>query len=278
MRPNEPVTRNRWNFTPVILITWFLLMAPCAWSQFIRPLATEPVDTLPSRTAELRTGMQVQDSFRSPVDDREGALFRGPTVGLRLGLSSAVEMQVLGPLYQHFSPAGSDDSSNAVGSFSIHTKVKILNPRARRPGIAFRWGTKLPNVSENTGIDTDKTDFFSECIFELDRNRFNIWGSAGLWILGDSGPNASQDDLLSLGLAVRYPLRYGDVLGEIRSTIGSRRQDRSSVRIGTVFRFRPRLRVDVVAGSEFISDESPSWEIGGGVTLEFTLFGKSSNL
>ncbi|MFC2172233.1 hypothetical protein ACFLU6_06325 [Acidobacteriota bacterium] len=238
-----------------------------ASGQYLNFFSTEPVDTISTGRALLRTGFVAKECYKSPVDENEGNLFQVPTLGLRIGLCSRVEMQIFGPLYQRFD-RGEEEASSAVGPFSLATKIRLFEPRAARPGLAFRWGVKLPNVSERTGIDSDEIDFFSELNFGLERKRFSLWGSVGLRILGNPRSMQSQDDLFSYGIAGRVPVFGFDIVSEIAGAAGPGGRDWALVRLGMTRQLTHHLVIDAAVSKGVAGDLTPSWEFASGFTLD----------
>src|SRR4029079_11565025 len=113
-----------------------------------------------------------------PVSGLEGKLFRFPLIGVSFGISSIAEIQVDGGLYNRLSISDRDltapladmvtatgDSTHSVEDILIGTKVRLVSEGEAHPAIGFRFDTRLPNASNESGLGLDTTDFFASLLF-----------------------------------------------------------------------------------------------------------------
>src|SRR4051794_37250758 len=64
-----------------------------------RPLVTEDPETIGAGRLLIEAGVDVARDQQYPVSGLEGTLWRIPTVGLSIGLSSIAELQIDGGVY-----------------------------------------------------------------------------------------------------------------------------------------------------------------------------------
>ena len=148
----------------------------------------------------------------------EGHLFRFPLIGVSFGISSIAEIQLDGGLYNRLSI-----TQRNVGRWRIWSPQPATRPTASRtsssarrsglvsegvarPAIGFRFATRLPNASNESGIGLDTTDFFASLLFGKTVRSIRVVGNGGLGILGD--PDARRP-------AERRP--------DVRRVVGARR-------------------------------------------------------
>jgi hypothetical protein len=94
-----------------------------------------------------------------------------PTIGISIGLSSIAELQIDGGIYNGLSISSRNpnapnaglltvtgDSTHDISNAVLATKIRLLSETASRPAFGIRFATKLPNASNEKGIDLDTTD------------------------------------------------------------------------------------------------------------------------
>ena len=77
------------------------------------------------------------------------------------------------------------DTTGDVEDIVIGTKVRLVSEGMRRPAFGFRFATKLPNASNESGLGLDTTDFFASVLAGKTVRSVRIVGNVGLGILGD---------------------------------------------------------------------------------------------
>jgi hypothetical protein len=194
--------------------------------------SAQSLDGHPFRTLSptpLRPGAQVFElglehrtsAVPQPLlSDEAGDLTRVPEVRYRLGFGRA-ELSVGGAAWQSFSPDSEAlDDQSEVGDLSFWVSVNALRQRRSRPALGFALGAKLPNASDESGLGTDEADTFFALLLGHASRDFEWRLNLGLAILGDPAAGASQEDLLTYGVAGRHGRRhcfawelYGRALG-----------------------------------------------------------------
>ena len=119
----------------------------------------------------------------------------------------------------------------------IGTKVRMLARGAGRPSLGFRFATRLPNASNESGLGRDTTDFTATFLIGKTIQSVRVVGNVGFLILEDPLMAAEQDDLLIYGLSLARAVTAG-----LR---GRRRVDRpraTSRETVSTRRRRPRVR------------------------------------
>ncbi len=197
-----------------ILIGAALLMAAQAEGQPLRssmaPLDTERAETLPSGITEVSFGITYAKDERTPFFTVPGALrsqrlIHAPQLGFRIGAGDWAEIQASYELlYLDETTAwGQTNRQFGSGDARLHTKVRLRREN-RWPGIALRFGAKLPNANREARLGTDDTDFDLMAVLSKDMGPLSMHANLGILLMGNSGPflgnhshAGGQDDLFS---------------------------------------------------------------------------------
>jgi Putative MetA-pathway of phenol degradation len=226
-----------------------------------------------------------------PLSGLTGDLFRVPTLGLSLGLSSIAEIQIDWTPYQRLSvnerePAPlaamldfTGEGTTDIDDIVIGTKVRLVPEGAGHPAFGVRFATKLPNASNESGLGTDSMDFHVSGLVGKTVESIRIVGNVGLGLLGDPVRGDQQNDVLTYGFSLARAVRQGlEVVGEINGRqslhpaeevpVGT--ESRSIVRIGGRYTVST-VRVDggVLFG---LTSRDPSFGVTAGVTWVFRGF------
>jgi hypothetical protein len=212
------------------LVVAVVLLCACAPSVSAqqRPLATEDPETIGGGRILIEAGLDVEHDIFFPASGLTGDLFRAPTLGVSIGLSSIAELQLDGAVYQRLAiekrepaPFGfklrvDGDSTSDVEDLEIATKLKVVSEHVRRPAIGLRLATKLPNASNETGLGLDTLDFSATVLLGKTRGSTRYVGNVGIAILGDPLRGDRQFDVMIYGLSLAHALREGlEVVGEV---------------------------------------------------------------
>src|SRR5687768_6132856 len=163
-----------------------------------RPLLTEDVDIIPQGTVRIQAGIDFFQNARFPVSGLSGDLTRVGVIGVHIGLSPNVEVQIEG-VAQNFLSINSQGpsaipltvapgatSTNDFGDFTLSTKIKLRSETRRGPSLGFRFGMELPNSNQARGIGLNQTNAYGQVLFGKKfgrENRLNTFGSLGIAIL-----------------------------------------------------------------------------------------------
>lgn len=214
-----------------------LLVLVCAGTAAAqqRPLVTEDPETVGSGLVLFEAGVDVLRDIEYPVSGLTGNQLRLPSLGASFGISSIAEIQIDGSLYNRLSvtdrapaPLSSmldfaGDQTTSVGDIVIGTKVRLVSETESRPAIGFRFATKLPNASNESGLGLDTTDFFASLLIGKTVQSIRVVGNAGLGILGDPTRGDRQNDVLTYGFSLARAVRQGlEVVGEINGRLDVR--------------------------------------------------------
>jgi hypothetical protein len=160
----------------------------------------------------------------------------------------------------------------------IGAKVRLLSESGIRPGIGFRFATKLPNATNEKGIGLDTTDFYASLLFGKTVQSIRVAANVGLGILGDPTRGDRQNDVLTYGGSVARAINHQlDVVGEVNGRANMRSGEPP---VGTESRgqLRAGLRYTVGAGRfdggliVGLTDRDPSLGITAGFTYVFKAF------
>ena len=216
-----------------------------------RPLLTEDVEILRPGTVRLEAGVGFLQDQDFALSGLEGDLTRIGDVGVRIGVSSNVELQISGTIQQFlainnsFAPPAvpldlglrASDTQD-VGDFTVATKIKLTNEGQRIPSFGVRFGFEMPNTNQARGIGTNTTNVFAQVLAAKTVGPVRLMGNVGLAILESPTESFSQNDVLLYGLAFRYPLTPRvRLVGEVNGRYSTREpqlgtEDRSEARFG----------------------------------------------
>ena len=255
-----------------------------------RPLITEDVDVLSPGTLRIEAGIDFLQDAKFPASGLTGDLTRVGVLGINIGISPNVELQLEGVAQNFLSinsatptsaiPRGfaaGTNSTHDTGDFTLATKIKIRNETRRAPSLGFRFGVQLPNSNETRGIGLNQTNAFGTILLgkKFGRDgRLNTFGNLGIAILTAPTQLFSQNDVLTYGGAAIFRVnRQIDLAGEINGRANTRSgraplgtESQSEARLGMRVR-ASGLRFDF-AGIAGLSEFSPRSGITFGVTYD----------
>ena len=244
-----------------ITLAAIALGRPAAAQQ--RPLVTEDPESIGAGRVLLEGGIDYAHDQQYPVSGLRGNLWRIPTLGVSVGISSIAELQIDGGLYNRLTITSrqdaplsnqldfSGDQTHAVEDIVVATKIRLLSETPGRPAFGVRFATRLPNASNESGLGLDTTDFFVSALFGKTVQSIRFVGNAGLGILADPVRGDRQNDVLTYGMSVARAVRQGlEVVGEVNGRLDTRDGDppvglesRGALRIGGRFT-KSTVRID----------------------------------
>lgn len=264
-----------------MLATLLWTASPASAQQ--RPNITEDPETVGSGRLLFEAGVDYEKDVKFPLSGLSGDLFSVPNMGISIGLSSIAELQIDGGLYQSLTiteqvpgpltPLLDIDGTqtSSVRDLLIGTKIRFLSEQPGRPALGFRFATRLPNASNESGLGRDTTDFTAGFLIGKTIESFRVVGNVGFLILEDPTQPAEQDDLLTYGLSLARAVAGGfELVGEVNGranfadTVAVGAEDRGFVRVGARFT-RGAVRVDggVLLG---LSPRDPDYGVTAGLT------------
>lgn len=265
---------------PVALICLW----PLAASAQQRPLVTEDPETVGAGRVLIEGGLDYATDAEFPVSGLQGSLLRVPLLGVSVGVSSIAEIQLDGGIYNHLSihdrqPAplssmltADGDSTSDVEDLVIGTKIRIAPEGATRPAFGFRFATKLPNASNESGLGLDTTDFYSSVLLAKTVESVRIVGNVGFAILGDPTRGDRQNDVLTYGLSfARAVTNAAEIVGEINGRADTRNgEPPPGTESRSVVRFGGRYTAGAVRADAAILFGITEHDPGVGFTAGFT--------
>jgi len=215
-----------------LLMAATLLLLPLSASAQQRPLVTEDPETIGTGRLLTEFGFDYGKDVSYPASGLEGNLLRLPLIGISIGVSSIAEVQIDGGFYNRLSITernvaplsdmltATGDSTSDVEDWSMGMKVRLLSETASRPAFGFRFATKLPNASNESGLGLDTTDFFASVLGAKTVRSIRFVGNFGLGILGDPTRGDRQNDVLTYGFSMARALtQAAEIVGEINGHI-----------------------------------------------------------
>ena len=272
---------------PAAIAAFLLCHATTALAQQ-RPLLTEDPETIGAGRVLVEGGLAWERDVFLPVSGLRGNTF-SIVPGVSVGVSSIAEIQFDGGLYQRMditsrSPAPfspilniSGDSTSDSDDLSIGAKIRFLSETPGRPGMAFRFSTRLPNASNESGLGKDTQDFTASVIVGKTVRSIRIVFNGGLQIIGNPSQPASQDDGFVYGLSLARALTdAAEVVGEFTGRANFAEieapgaEDRGAFRFGARFTHRSvRIDAAIVLGATPLD---PEFGFSTGVTWVFNAF------
>src|ERR1700738_4408622 len=202
----------RLRFVCAVLIA-IALARPSAAQQ--RPLVTEDPEPTGAGRALIEGGIDAAHNQEYPVSGLKGNLWRLPTIGISVGLSSIAELQIDGGLHDQLTiterrPAAplaglltvTGTSTHDVEDIVVATKIRLLPETAGRPAVGIRFATKLPNASNESGLGLDTTDFYASLLGAKTVQSIRFVGNLGVGILSDPTSGNRQNDVLTYGVSL----------------------------------------------------------------------------
>jgi len=201
-----------------------------------RPLVTEDPETVGAGRVLLEGGVDYAHNQDYPVSGLKGNLWRVPTLGISVGLSSIAEFQIDGGLHDHLDITSRDPNAPLVGLLTatgtstsdfedifIGTKIKLAPETETRPSVGFRFSTRLPNASNESGLGTDSFDFYASGLVAKTVQSVRTVGNIGVGILADPVVGNRQNDVLTYGLSVaRAVTQPVEFVAEVNGRVSTR--------------------------------------------------------
>ena len=179
-----------------------------------RPLATEDPESVGSGLVMIEGGFDYVRDQIYPVSGLEGHRFRVPSAGVTVGVSSIAEIQIDGISYQSLNVTTraeaplsrllqfSGDTTYDMDDIVVGAKARVLSEGRRRPAVALRFATRLPNAGNESGLGLDTTDFVNTLLVGKTLGSVRVVGNVGLGILGDPTRGDRQNDVVMYGVSL----------------------------------------------------------------------------
>ena len=222
-------------FRMVCAVFLFSVFARSASAQQ-RPLVTEDPEPIGAGRVLVEGGFDLARDYENPVSGLKGNLISVPTIGISIGLSSIAELQIDGGIYNSLSitsrnrnaPLASlltatGDSTHDVSNAVLATKIRILAETASRPAVGIRFAAKLPNASNEKGIDLDTTDVSGVLLLAKTVQSIRVVGNLGAGILTNPTSGLGQNDVFLYGLSfARAVTQEAELVGELNGRASTR--------------------------------------------------------
>jgi hypothetical protein len=200
-----------------------------------RPLLTEDPEVLGAGNLLIEAGIEGAHEEHYTVSGLEGNLWRLPTVGISIGISSIAEIQIDGGLFNRLSITRRNTAplsdlvdvpgnhSNDVEDIVIGAKIRLLRERPARPALGFRFATRLPNATNESGLGLDTTDFYASLLGAKTIQSVRVVGNMGMGILGDPVNGHQQSDVFTYGASVARALtNQWELVSELNGRVSVR--------------------------------------------------------
>ncbi|HZR26933.1 MAG TPA: hypothetical protein VFA59_25280 [Vicinamibacterales bacterium] len=227
-------------FVNSVFFVTFVALAGSASAQQ-RPLVTEDPEPIGAGRVLIEGGIDGAHNMSYPASGLKGDLWRVPTIGVSVGISSIAEIQIDGGVHDMLTITSQNpnaplaslvtatgDSTHDVEDTFVGMKIRLVPEAANHPAFAIRFATKLGNASVSTGMGTHTTDFYGSILVAKTVQSIRVVGNIGGATLEDPTGGYRQNDVLTYGLSfARAMTQQTEVVGEING--------RASVRSGDPF-------------------------------------------
>src|SRR5262245_45001135 len=221
-----------------LILSWgfvllFIGAAPLFAQQ--RPLVTEDPEAIGAGRVLIEAGFDTGSEQFFPVSGLSGELLRVPLIGVSVGVSSIAEIQLDGGFYNRLNitkredaplselVTANGDKTTDVEDLVFATKIRLLSETPRRPAFGFRFATRLPNASNESGLGLDTIDAFGSLLMGKTVESVRVVGNVGVGILSDPTRGDRQNDVLTLGLSLARAMTPRiDVVGELNGRVDTR--------------------------------------------------------
>lgn len=250
-----------------------------------RPLATEDPEPIGAGQILLEGGIDFAHDQHYPASGLSGNLWRLPVLGVSVGISSIAEFQLDGGIFNTLSISEriaaplsdlvteTGDHTHDVEDMTIGVKFRLAAEKPKRPSFAFRFATKLPNATNESGLGLDTIDFYSSVLAAKTVQSVRLVGNIGLGILSDPTEGHRQNDVLTYGASFARALTdKAEVVGELNGRVSTRDGDpfpgtesRARLNVGARYTRGP-IRWD---GSVFVGLTSVDPTVGFAVGMTY---------
>lgn len=270
----------------ILLLIVAILATPAFGQDPERALKPDSPEILDVGRVRADFAVEFLHKARYSLSGLEGDLLRLGIINFGVGVGDYAEFQISGVCrdflaitrrtQQVLPTSFAGDTTSDFGDLFIGSKLKLAPEKGVRPALAFKFAVQLPNASNETGLGTDETEFFSGILLSKHLGRTQLLGNLGLAILGSPVQANSQADMLTYGFGAIVPFHDKlDLVGEVYGRQGPERlgnENLSQVQLGVRFR-SAGLRWDI-AGIAGLRHFDPGSGLAVGVTYEFQAFHK----
>ena len=277
----------------VVGVALAVVMSSSAAYAQSRPLVTEDPEVVGAGQMLVEAGVDRLQGVTYPASGLQGNLFRFGTFGLSIGVSSIAEIQLDGgvrdqlsiknrlagaPLANMMTLGTGATSASDVMDGVIGAKVRFLSETARRPAMALKFSTKLPNAGNESGLGLDTTDFSFQFLTAKTVQSIRVVGNFGFAILGDATRGDRQNDVVLYGISMARAICEGvefvaEMNGRANTSSGTApagTDSQAMMRVGArVTRGPVRLDGALLIG---VTERDPSWGFSAGLTWVFKAF------
>jgi hypothetical protein len=200
-----------------------------------RPLVTQDPEPIGAGRILIEGGIEYSAAQQYPVSGLQGNLWRIPTFGVSIGISSIAEFQVDGGLFDRLTITGrglaplsslltvTGNTTHDAEDLVVATKIRLLPESPRHPALAVRVATKLPNGSNENGITLDTTDFYAAVLGAKTVQSVRIVGNLGVGMLSAPSVIGGQNNVLTYGASfARAITDHAEFVGEINGRWSTR--------------------------------------------------------
>lgn len=199
-----------------------------------RPLVTEDPEVVGAGLILLEGGVEYARDIEYPASGLTGNLWRLPTFGISLGLSSIAELQIDGGIRNRLDVTAQVDAplsdllaidearTSSVPDIVVGTKIRLAGETAGRPAVGVRLATKIPLAGAEDGLGLGTTDFYVSALVGKTVQSIRVVGNIGAGILGDPTEGFNHNNVIVYGVSVARAVAVGlEIVGEVNGRAGT---------------------------------------------------------
>ncbi len=161
---------------------------------------------------------------------------------------------------------GSDESG--IGDIAVGAKYAVLTEDAATCGLSLGVDLRLATGDEDIVVDDNDMDIVIDLACSKELGSVNLHGNLGLTIWGED--DAAEDNNISYGAAVEYPMDGLCLTGEITGTNVENADEDTPLELYAGIKYMASDVLDVIGKVGFgLSDASNDLYLGAGVIYAF---------
>ncbi len=257
----------------LFILNLCLVLSPSTTAaKSLSPLITQDANVIEAGSLEVRLGLEYFEDLNIAFDtntNRDRDIWNIPTLDLIIGAGKIVEIQAY--FEGIYADENNFDSIYGAGDLKLFTKFQ-LRREDDMPAIAFRFGTKLPNASNEDRLGTDEFDASGLLLLSKHLGNVETHLNLGMGILGNPHKNSNQDDVFMYGIGLIIPAidKLNFTLEVNGQSCSNDNNDFSHFMAGLQYQTEA-VRFDI-GGTAGLSDKSQDWSVKCGITKTFDNF------
>ncbi len=179
-----------------------LVATACPVAAQTRPLLTEEAGSAPAGSLVFESGLDWISNEPNPLTLEPRTRWDGPLLRLVYSPADNVEMDLEWVVAVGASGDPDFGTTSDVGDVSLRTKLRLVEEKAGRPGVAARVGVTLPETKSVKGLGPDELRMIAQLLLSRSLGAWSLHGNLGGSIQDLPREEAEQVDFFTWGVAV----------------------------------------------------------------------------